>query len=281
MQIGKYKAQMIDAGRYKLDGGAMFGVVPRTLWQKENPADEKNRIQMSLNTLLLVSAGRVILIDSGVGNKFSDKFREIYDIDYSQTSLLKSLAEKNIQPEDVTDVILTHLHFDHVGGATHLDPDGQIRPQFPNANYYVQKKQLEWAQKGFPKDRASYISENFEPLNKSGKLKILEGPQKLMEGIELILSEGHTVAQQMVRISGQNENLIYLADLIPMTAHLNLPWVMAYDLHPVQTIQEKEEILETAIKKEWLLFFEHDPRIHCGQVYKSEKGYQLKNYIKL
>ena len=281
MQIGKYKVQMIDAGRYKLDGGAMFGVVPRTLWQKENPADEKNRIQMSLNTLLLVSAGRVILIDSGVGNKFSDKFKEIYDIDYSQTSLMKSLAEKNIQPEDVTDVILTHLHFDHVGGATHSDPDGQIRPQFPNANYYVQKKQLEWAQKGFPKDRTSYISENFEPLNGSGKLKILEGPQKLMEGVELILSEGHTVAQQMVKISGQSENLVYLADLIPMTAHLNLPWVMAYDLHPVQTIQEKEEILETAIKKEWLLFFEHDPRIHCGQVYKSEKGYQLKNSIKL
>jgi len=281
MQIGKYKVQMIDAGRYKLDGGAMFGVVPRTLWQKENPADEKNRIQMSLNTLLLVSAGRVILIDSGVGNKFSDKFREIYDIDYSQKSLLKSLAEKHIQPEDVTDVILTHLHFDHVGGSTHLDPNGQIRPQFPNANYYVQKKQLEWAQKGFPKDRASYISENFEPLNRSGKLKILEGPQKLMEGVELILSEGHTVAQQMVKISGQSENLVYLADLIPMTAHLNLPWVMAYDLHPVQTIQEKEEILETAIKKEWLLFFEHDPRIHCGQVYKSEKGYQLKNSIKL
>ncbi|OGB63801.1 MAG: MBL fold metallo-hydrolase [Caldithrix sp. RBG_13_44_9] len=281
MQIGKYEVQMIDAGRYKLDGGAMFGVVPRTLWQKENPPDEKNRILMSLNTLLLVSAGRVILIDSGVGNKFSDKFKEIYDIDYSHTSLLKSLAEKNIQPEDVTDVIVTHLHFDHVGGATHLDSDGQIQLQFPNANYYVQKKQLEWAQKGFPKDRASYLTENIEPLYKSRKLKILEGPQKLLEGVELILSEGHTVAQQMVKISGQNEKLIYLADLIPMTAHLNLPWVMAYDLHPVQTIQEKEEILEKATKEEWLLFFEHDPRIYCAQVYKSEKGYQLKQDIKL
>jgi len=214
----------------------------------------------------------VILIDSGVGNKFSDKFREIYDIDYSQTSLMKSLAEKNIQPEDVTDVILTHLHFDHVGGATHLDPDGQIRLAVSQRQLLCpEKKQLEWAQKGFPKDRASYLSENIEPLYKSGKLKILEGPQKLMEGIELILSEGHTVAQQMVRISGQNENLIYLADLIPMTA-ISILLVMAYDLHPVQTIQEKEEILETAIKKNGYYFLSMIQRSIAVRSTKARRG---------
>ena len=145
MQIGKYQAQLVDAGRYKLDGGAMFGVVPRNLWEKENPADEKNRITMSLNTLLLKRNGRLLLVDSGVGTKFSEKYQQIYAVDYSKYSLLQSLAEKGVQPEDVTDVIITHLHFDHVGGTSYYDDRGNLQLQFPNATHYVQKKQLEWA----------------------------------------------------------------------------------------------------------------------------------------
>ncbi|MBN2365520.1 MAG: MBL fold metallo-hydrolase, partial [Calditrichaeota bacterium] len=149
MQIGPYEIHHIDAGRYKLDGGAMFGVVPKTLWQKSNPADEKNRIEMALNTLLLVGDGRIILIDCGVGTKFSEKFQEIYAIDHSDRSLLRSLSEKNIQPEDVTDVIITHLHFDHAGGSTCTDENGEIRLQFPGAMHYIQKKQLDWSSKKF------------------------------------------------------------------------------------------------------------------------------------
>ncbi len=272
---------MIDAGRYKLDGGAMFGVVPRTLWQKENPPDEKNRIMMALNTLLLIGEGRIILIDTGAGTKFGEKFQEIYAIDYSQSSLLKSLAARNVQPENITDVIITHLHFDHAGGATYYDENGKIRLQFANATHYIQKKQLDWARKGFPKDRASYLSENIEPLLESDKLVILDGPDIDIPGLKLLLSDGHTLAQQMVLITGDHINLLYAADLIPMTAHIPLPWVMSYDLQPVVTIEEKEKILEKAVKEGWLLFFEHDPRVYCGSVEKGEKGYQLKKTVTL
>ncbi len=281
MQIGKYEMHLIDAGRYRLDGGAMFGVVPRTLWQKENPPDEKNRILMSLNTLLVVGDGRVILIDTGVGDKFSQKFQEIYAIDHSRYSLLRSLAEKNVQPEDVTDVIITHLHFDHAGGATYYTESGKLQLQFPNATHYVQKKQLEWAQAEFPKDRASYLAENIEPLVQSDKLKILEGPGKLFKGIEIILSDGHTIAQQLVCISDAQQTLLYAADLIPMAAHIPIPWVMAYDLNPVTTIREKEGILRKATREEWLVFFEHDPRIYCGTIEESERGYQLGKAARL
>ncbi len=279
MHIGNYDVTMIDAGRYKLDGGAMFGVVPRTLWQKENPPDEKNRITMSLNTLLLVGDGKIILIDTGVGDKFTDKFREIYAIDYSEHSLVKSLLKHNIQPENVTDVILTHLHFDHVGGSTYYDNDGNLKLQFPNATHYVQKKQLEWAQKGFAKDRASYLSENIQPLIDSGQLKVLSGAEELFKDVELILSDGHTVAQQLVLIHGNGKNLLYAADLIPMTAHIPLPWVMAYDLYPVTSIQEKEEILKKAVAENWMVFFEHDPRTYCGTVEEGDRGYQLKSAV--
>ena len=279
MQIGKYKVQLADAGRYKLDGGAMFGVVPRSLWEKENPADEKNRITMSLNTLLLKRNGRVILVDSGVGTKFSEKYQKIYAVDHSEYSLLQSLAEKNVQAEDVTDVIITHLHFDHVGGTSYYDEQGKLQLQFPNATHYVQKKQLEWAQSGFPKDRASYLSENIEPLIHSDKLEILDGPHTLEPGLDLILSEGHTVAQQMLLITGQQEKLLYAADMIPMTAHIPVPWVMAYDLYPVITIQEKQELLKKAVEEEWMVFFEHDPRIHCGTVELGDQGYGLKESV--
>lgn len=281
MQIGNYHVQLIDAGRYKLDGGAMFGVVPRNLWEKENPPDDKNRITMSLNTLLLVRNGRVILVDSGVGNKFSEKYQKIYAVDYSKHSLLQSLAEKNIQPEDVTDVIITHLHFDHVGGATYYDDRGNLQLQFPNATHYIQKKQLEWAQKGFPKDRASYLPENIDPLIKSDKLQLLEDAHELEPGLDLLLSEGHTVAQQMLLISGKQEKLLYAADMIPMTAHIPIPWVMAYDLYPVITIQEKEKLLKIAADQEWMVFFEHDPKIYCGIVEMGDRGYQLKNSVTL
>jgi glyoxylase-like metal-dependent hydrolase (beta-lactamase superfamily II) len=279
MHIGNYDVTMIDAGRYKLDGGAMFGVVPRTLWQKENPPDEKNRITMSLNTLLLVGDGKIILIDTGVGDKFTDKFREIYAIDYSEHSLVKSLLQHNIQPENVTDVILTHLHFDHVGGSTYYDNEGNLQLQFPNATHYVQKKQLEWAQKGFAKDRASYLSENIQPLIDSGQLKVLSGAEELFKDVELLLSDGHTVAQQLVLIRGNGKNLLYAADLIPMTAHIPLPWVMAYDLYPVTSIQEKEEILKKAVAENWMIFFEHDPRTYCGTVEEGDRGYQLKSAV--
>lgn len=281
MQIGSYDVKMIDTGRYRLDGGAMFGVVPQTLWKKENPPDEKNRILMALNTLLLVGEGRVVLVDTGVGDKFPPKFAAIYAIDHSEHTLLKSLADCNVQPEDVTDVILTHLHFDHVGGATYFDSEGKLQLRFPNATHYVQKQQLDWAQKGFEKDRASYLSENIQPLVESGKLKKLKGPAELFDGVEILLSDGHTVAQQLVKVSDDDTTLVYTADLIPMTAHIPVPWVMAYDLAPAKSIEEKKALLQQAAEGEWLFFFEHDPRVYCGTVEATEKGFRLGKAVKL
>ncbi|MEJ2635465.1 MAG: MBL fold metallo-hydrolase [Calditrichia bacterium] len=281
MQVGKYQVHLIDTGRYRLDGGAMFGVVPQVLWKKKNPPDEKNRIFMALNTLLLKAPGRNILIDTGIGDKSTEKFRDIYGIDHSRHSLLKALAAHKIQPENVTDVILTHLHFDHVGGATYYDKEGRLSLRFPHATHYVQKKQLEWAQKRFEKDHASYLSENIDPLVKSDNLKILDGPRALFDGVELILSDGHTIAQQLVLVFGEKEKLCYAADLIPMTAHINIPWVMAYDLYPVTTIQEKKELLGRAVRENWMVFFEHDPEVCCGTIEETDKGFGLKKAIKL
>ncbi len=275
MDIGKYNVQLIDAGRYRLDGGAMFGVVPRTLWEKEYPPDEKNRILLALNTLLLVGNEHVILIDTGAGDKFTEKYANIYAIDYSEHSLLKSLNEHGVQPEDVTDVIITHLHFDHVGGATRYNDRGDLELQFPNAIHYIQKRQLEWAQKRFEKDRASYLSENIDPLLDSGKVEILDGPVKLFEGVDILISDGHTFAQQMVLIYDEERKLLYAADLIPLAAHVAIPWVMAYDLSPMVTIKEKKELLQKAVDENWMIFFEHDPRTPCATIEKGEKGFEV------
>jgi len=279
MRIGQYDVYILDTGRYRLDGGAMFGVIPRVLWQKENQPDEKNRIIMALNTLLIIGDGRVILIDTGIGEKADDKFSRIYAIDHSRHSLLKALAEHNVQPEDVTDVILTHLHFDHAGGATYYDSDGNLRLQFPNATHYIQKKQLEWSQKRFEKDRASYLSENIEPLVKSKNLKLLKGPTSLFDGVEILTSDGHTIAQQLVLISGEEGKLLYAADLIPMAAHVPIPWVMAYDLYPVTTIEEKKMLLRQAVEEGWTVFFEHDPRLPCATIEYTDRGYQIKSPV--
>lgn len=281
MRIGQYDVYLLDTGRYRLDGGAMFGVVPRVLWEKENPPDEKNRITMALNVLLIIGNGRIILIDTGIGEKADEKFSRIYAIDHSRHSLLKALAEHNVQPEDVTDVILTHLHFDHAGGATYYDSDGNLRLRFPNAIHYIQKKQLEWAQKRFEKDRASYLTENIEPLIKSKNLKLLKGATTLFEGVEILTSDGHTIAQQLVLISGEEGKLLYAADLIPTSAHVPVPWVMAYDLYPVTTIEEKKMLLRQAAEEGWMVFFEHDPRLPCATIEHSERGYRIKTPVVL
>jgi glyoxylase-like metal-dependent hydrolase (beta-lactamase superfamily II) len=280
-QVGKYQVQIIDAGRFRLDGGAMFGIVPRTLWEKKHPPDEFNRILLALNILLLIRDDQIILIDSGVGTKFTEKYQKIYAVDNSGHSLLSSLKAENISPEDVTDVIITHLHFDHAGGTTYTDETGNIKLQFPNATHYIQKRQLEWALKGFAKDKASYLPDNINPHLKSNKLKILNGPEKIFNDIEIIISDGHTVAQQLVLLKGKNEKLLYAADLIPMSSHIPLTWVMAYDLYPVTTIQEKEDILRKAMDEEWFVFFEHDPEVPCGIVGQDDNKFNLKFPVKL
>ena len=275
MKIGNYDVFLLDAGRFRLDGGAMFGVVPRALWQKHKFPDDKNRIDMSTNLLLICDTQRRILVDTGLGNKHDDKFGRIYGIDHSQHSLDKALAAHGLSSQDITDVILTHLHFDHAGGATRRTAAGALLPTFANATYYIQSRHYEWALSKSEKDRASFLTENIVPLKDSGQLKMLNGEQMLFKGIELRIVDGHTVGQQMVLIHDAQQPLLYAADLLPTAAHISIPWVMAYDLFPLATIEEKRHYLLQASNNHWRVIFEHDPEIPCSTITRTESGYAI------
>ncbi len=274
MIIGGYTVHAIETGRFGLDGGAMFGVVPKPLWEKTNPPDERNRIAMAARALLLVGNGRVVLIDTGNGSKFSQKLSDIYRIDTSHSDLFSSLRARNISPADVTDVILTHLHFDHAGGAT-IREQGTVVPAFPRARYCVQRPHWEAALRPTERDRASFMPEDFQPLYEHGVLDFTEGEGELLPGISVRVVHGHTTALQCPVVSDGTTTLFYCADLIPLTAHVQLPWIMAYDLRPLVTLEEKRRVLSDAADQNWILFFEHDPAIAAARVRRTEKGIVL------
>ncbi len=258
MLIHTWDVTTIEAERFRLDGGAMFGVVPKTLWSRQHPADEKNRIPMVTRCLLARGEGRVVLVDTGMGEQWSDKEREIYAIENGHRSIVAGLAAAGLTPSNVTDVVLTHLHFDHAGGATTPRPGGPA-PTFPSARYHVQEQQLAWAQSPSEKDRRSYKPEHFLPLIQSGQLSPVKGAAEILPGISVWPTEGHTPGHQVVRIGAQRGAVIYCGDLIPTAAHVPTPWVMSYDLSPLTTMREKRELLAKAAAAEDLLVMEHDP----------------------
>lgn len=269
LKIGPYEIHPVPTGIFGLDGGAMFGTVPKVLWEKAIPADDKNRIPMEARGLLLKSPDRIILIDTGngghftakYGEKLGPKFAQMYNIDESGPSLIKSLAKAGVSPEDVTDVILTHLHFDHAGGGT-VEHDGRLVPTFPKAKYYVQKGNLETAKTPNLRERASYFPANYQPLLDAGVLNLLEGDQEnVLPMISVFVSNGHTHAQQIVKVSDGTKTLLYCGDMIPTSAHVRLAWLMGYDLNPLLLMEEKQKFLNQAADQGWILFFEHDP--HC------------------
>ncbi|MDX9730883.1 MAG: MBL fold metallo-hydrolase [Bdellovibrionales bacterium] len=279
LTIGEYRVHAAPTGLFGLDGGAMFGTVPKVLWAKSNPADDSNRIAMEARTLLLVSSNRVVLIDTGIGGDFVEKygeklgpkFAEMYAIDRGQTSLEASLAKLGLNTSDITDVVLTHLHFDHAGGATKWNGTALV-PTFEKATYYIQKRNLEIARNPNRRERASYYAANFEPLERAGVLRILEGPvSNLLPSISVGVSDGHTEGQQYVRISDGKTTLYYCGDVIPTSSHVRLPWVMGYDLRPLDLIEEKAKLLDQAVKENAYLFFEHDPYMDMTQV-AAERG---------
>ncbi len=280
MQIGPYEVFTIHTGFVSLDGGAMFGVVPKVLWQKSNPADELNRIQLAMRTLIIRNADRIIMVDAGVGYKMNEKLQKIYNVDHQKYKLEQGLAEKGISFEQITDVIITHLHFDHVGGAT-MEENGVLKPTFPNATYYVQAEQWYWANHPSEKDRASYMPENFKPIEEAGQLVELDGPKELFPGIEVLVMYGHTQGMQLPKITDGKSTLLYCADLIPTASHIPLPWIMAYDNNPMITLQEKKRLLPQAVKEQWILVFEHDPFRPAGKVIETEKGFKLGEEILL
>ena len=283
LKVGPYQIKPVPTGLFGLDGGAMFGTVPKVLWEKTNPADSSNRIQMEARGLLLLGEKHRILIDCGIGGDFIEKygeklgskFSEIYAVDEEKASLTSSLQKWGLTPDDITDVILTHLHFDHCGGGT-TAVNGKLVPTFKNATYYVQKRNLETARTPNLREKASYYSANFEPLIEAGVLKILDGEvSELLPGVSVLLTDGHTVGQQIVKVSDGTNTVLYCGDLIPTSTHVRLPWVMGYDLEPLRLIDEKKVILTQAAKENWHLVFEHDPYLDAATVAESKGDFAV------
>lgn len=274
LKIGKYTVEEIKTGKFALDGGAMFGIIPKPLWERTNPADDKNRITLGARCLLLQSDSKKILIETGIGNGWDEKFDKIYRVDQSDNNLLYSLKLKGIEPEDITDVILTHFHFDHVGGSI-IYEDGKPVPSFPNARYHIQKEHFEYAQNSSDKDRGSFIKNRFIPLAEEGVLNATKDLQ-FDDEIEFIKVDGHTISQQLVKLSDSSQTYLYAADLVPLYSHIPIVYLMGYDIQPLKTVEEKKKYLSLAVEEEWKLIFGHDPKVAMAKVQKTEKGFTHK-----
>ena len=271
MKIGKYKLSIIESGSFGLDGGAMFGIIPKPLWQKTNLADDVNRVRLATRNLLLESDSKKILIDTGMGDKWDDKSKNIYAVD-EKPSMDSALSGKGLKSDEITDVILTHLHFDHTGGST-IKVNGKLQPAFPNAKYYVQKQNFEWAINPSDRDKGSYIKENFQPLMEEGVLHLIDGNKNFDDEIEFFVINGHTFGQQMVKISDGNNTFLFCSDLMPFVSHIPLPYIMGYDLQPLVTLEEKKKFLKTALDENWKLFFGHDPETALATIKQFGEGF--------
>lgn len=258
--IGNLELFTVETGRFMLDGGAMFGVVPKTLWSRKIEADDKNRIPMAARCLLIRSGdtGKLYLVDTGCGDKFDEKMSAIYGLDFEHSNLFDSLDQLGVSPADITDIIFTHLHFDHCGGTTSFDENGKAVLNFPNATFHVNKRHWESAINPNAREKASFFKENLQPLEESGRLNMVQDKHTFEKGLTTIPAEGHTRGQQLPFIYDEKRALIYCADLIPTYAHVPLPWVMGYDMFPLQTLKEKEPFLKEAAAKNWYLYLEHD-----------------------
>jgi glyoxylase-like metal-dependent hydrolase (beta-lactamase superfamily II) len=284
-QIGTLRCHTLEGGLQRLDGGAMFGVVPRTLWMKRVPPDERNRIPLAMRCLLVEHPDGLVLIDTALGNKEEARFLDIYGVENQglegASQLEDALASVGFLPADIRWVINTHLHFDHAGGNTTMDPDLEddprrhVRPSFPNATYVVQRAELEFARHTNERTRASYLPHNFEPIAAADRWRLLDGEGEVLPGISVRLTPGHVPFHQSVVLRDRGDTAVFLADLIPTVAHLPLPWIMAYDLEPLRTLESKRRLLEDAVAGGWRLIFEHDPTIASGVPVSEGKGVAL------
>lgn len=271
MQLGDFCLSVISDGTFWLDGGAVFGVVPRQLWQQVAPPDPYNRVQLGLNTLLVRTGRHTVLIDTGIGDKWDHKYREMYGIRTSPT-LLDGLAQRGVAPEDIDVVINTHLHFDHCGWNTRV-VNGTLRPTFPRARYVVQRGEYEHAHQPHERDRASYRPENWSGLEAGGQLELIEGDQQVLPGIQVMKLGGHNRDFQCVLIESGGRSAIFWSDLIPMTPHVQLPWIMAFDLYPEQTLLHKKRLIPQAAREGWLCVFHHDATVPVGTIVEKDGKY--------
>ena len=280
MKIGKYDLYSVETSEFGLDGGAMFGIIPKPVWEKKVPADELNRVNMVTRSLLLVSDEKKILIDTGNGTKWEEKYKQIYDINTDQYNIEKSLGKYGFSSEQITDVICTHMHFDHIGGNTKIK-SGEVVPTFPNAKYWISEENWKLANHPSQKDAGSFIEHDWKVLAENQMIEIINGKEPFIEGIETIVTRGHTPGLLHPIVSDGSNKLFYGADIFPMVAHIPIPWVMAYDVQPVVTMEEKQKLLQKMEREDWILFFEHDPHIQACTVHKNGKHYKLNKKIKI
>ena len=269
----------INAGHFKLDGGAMFGVVPKSLWNKAYPADDNNMCSWAMRCLLVQDGDRLTLIDTGMGNKQSEKFFSYYFM-HGDDSLDSSLKKNGFHRDDITDVFLTHLHFDHCGGAIEKGKNDLLVPAFKNARFWTDKNHWDWAVNPNPREKASFLKENLLPMQESGQLNFLEG-NSFSEDFEVIRVNGHTESMMLPVISYKGRKLMYMADLLPSPVHTPTAWVMAYDTRPLLTMKEKQVVLKRCVDENMVLFFEHDATVECAELMETEKGIRVKRTFAL
>jgi glyoxylase-like metal-dependent hydrolase (beta-lactamase superfamily II) len=283
--VGGLRCHTLEGGLQRLDGGAMFGVVPRTLWKSQIEPDDRNRIPLAMRCVLVEHGDGLVLIDTALGNKENSKFLDIYGVENQglegATQLEDALASAGFLPRDVRWVINTHLHFDHAGGNTTMDPELEndprrhVRPTFPNATYVVQRGELEFARHTNERTRASYLPHNFEPIAAANRWQLLDGDQEVIPGISVRLTPGHVPFHQAVLLQDRGETALFVGDLFPTVSHLPLPWIMGYDLEPLRTLESKRSILSEAVAGGWRLIFEHDARVVMGRPVREGKGVAL------
>ncbi len=267
IQLGEFALHPMNDGFFRLDGGAMFGVVPRVLWKRRTTPDRSNRIKLGLRTLLVRTPNGTVLIDTGIGRRDDAKFRKIYGVTHRRPGVLARLAEAGVRPEEITTVVLTHLHFDHNGGSTMPVEGGRYVPTFPKARYVVQRG--EWDDATHPTERttASYLPESFLPLEEARKIDFVDGEAEIAPGIRVARTGGHTRCHQIVLLESGGRKAVYWGDLIPTTAHVDYPYIMGYDLYPTETLAQKRAWMPRAVGESWLQFWEHDPLVAAGTVY--------------
>ncbi|HEV3052144.1 MAG TPA: MBL fold metallo-hydrolase, partial [Longimicrobium sp.] len=278
-RLGDITLHTLEAGMVRLDGGAMFGVVPKPLWEKRIPADERNRIPLATRCVLVQTRDELVLLETGLGNKENEKFLDIYGVDNASSDpaypdrLQQLIAEAGFRAQDVGVVIDTHLHFDHAGGNTYRDAEGQVRVSFPNARYHVQRGEWEWAHRNNERTSASYLPDNYDPVMAAGQLELLDGEVEIVPGISVYRTPGHCPHHQSVLLRSGGETACFLADVMPTFAHLPLPWIMGYDVEPLVTLETKRRILRRAVDERWLVVFEHDASVAWGRVTHDGKAY--------
>ncbi len=278
MIFGDYECHCLDLGEFWVDGGAMFGIVPKLEWQSQMVVDDSNRVRLKTRSLLIQGNDRNILVDTGFGNKLSPQVKYHYGIENNPLDMNLILSGFELDVHHITDVILTHLHLDHTGGST-VKIGNQVEPTFPNAQYYVQTEQWEQACNPHERDKDSYLPDDFLPLHSHGQLQLIDGSITLFDGIQLMVSYGHTAAQQHVVVKGDDQSLFFCADLVPTASHIPVHWHMSYDNRPLDLFPEKDYFLRKAVRENWVLFFEHDPNVTAATVKEGPKWIQFDREI--